>query len=444
MKATRYAAVLLACLAFAAGAFAQGGQTTPENPRWNSTPNDINNLLKSLKDLVGANYQMDIKKLEEINPDPEHNPILYYTGHYNFAFPDMARRMFREYMLRGGMMIFNTGLGSAPFYRSAKNELALIFPEVQLQRLSSDHPLFHCYYDMDRVEYSPGVRKAGFTGSEPWVDGITINCRTVAIISRFGLAVGWDGGEVLPEYAAYMPDSALKMGVNMISYATAMRAWSKQAASQVKFVDTDTSSTDKMNLAQVIYDGEWKTRHAGMSILLQTFNRKTEIPVKFGIKEMKLSNPKIFDAPLLYITGHENFRLSKDEAIRLREYVLSGGFLFAEACCGRKGFDLAFRQQMRNILREYPLVDIPSGHPIFLVPNNVMKLGVTPALAGQTGAVVAPRLQGIEIDGHYGVIYSPFGLAGGWEMTQSPYAHGYDTPSALLLGQNILMYAITQ
>jgi hypothetical protein len=292
--------------------------------------------------------------------------------------------------------------------------------------------------------YSPGVHKTGFKGNEPWIDGITINCRTVALISRFGLAVGWDGGEVLPEYAAYMPESALKLGVNLISYATAMRAWAKQAASQMKFVDAEESSTDKMNLAQVVYDGEWKTRHAGMSILLQTFNMKTDIPVKFGIKELKLAAPALFDAPLLYITGHENFRLSHTEAARLREYILNGGFLFAESCCGRKGFDLAFRQQMRAIFPEYPLRSIPNGHPLFAVPNRVTKVGVTPALAGETGAAIAPRLMGIEIEGHYGVIYSPFGMAGGWEMSQSPYAHGYDTPSSLLLGQNILLYAITQ
>jgi len=42
------------------------------------------------------------------------------------------------------------------------------------------------------------------------------------------------------------------------------------------------------------------------------------------------------------------------------------------------------------------------------------------------------------------VIYSPYGLAGGWEMSQVPYADGYEDPDALKLGQNILMYAVTQ
>ena len=58
-------------------------------------------------------------------------------------------------------------------------------------------------------------------------------------------------------------------------------------------------------------------------------------------------------------------------------------------------------------------------------------------------AKTEPLLLGMDFGGHYGVIYSPFGLAGGWEMSQSPYARGVNDSSALLLGQNILMYSLT-
>jgi len=438
--------IIIAMLMLTAPLLAQDDDPAdwPEHPRWNSTPNDINNLLATMKDMVDVHYQMEIKSTDEISVDPELNPIVYYSGHYNYDFTSPQRQKLRKYMLNGGMMIFNTGLGSMPFYRSTRRELALIFPEVQLQRLSSDHPVFHSYYDLDRVKYSPGVYATGFKGNEPWMDGITIDCRTVAIISRFGLAVGWDGGDVLPEYAAYMPESAMKVGVNLLAYATATRAWAKQATEKLHFIDSAESAAGKMGVVQVMYDGEWKTRHAGMSVLLHTFNNKTDVPVRFALQEKKLSDPALFDAPLVYFTGHENFQLNRAEATRLREYVLNGGFVFAEACCGRKGFDLAFRKQMSGIFPEYPLRPIPAGHIIYRLPNSLDELGVTPALAAKTSATIAPRLMGIEVEGHFGVIYSPYGMAGGWEMSQSPYAHGYDASGSVLLGQNILMYAITQ
>jgi len=413
--------------------------------RWNATPNDINNLLKTVKGLVNANYTMDIKTVGELSTDPEQNPVLYYSGHYNYQFSPSQRQKLRQYMLNGGMMILNTGLGSMPFYRSTKKELAAIFPEAPLQRLSSDHPLFHAYYDLDRVNYSPGVHKTGFRGNEPWIDGVTINCRTVAIVSRFGLAAAWDGGEVLPEHAAYMPESAQKMGVNILAYATATRAWAKQAAGKMKFVDKDKSTTGKMAMVQVMYDGIWKTRHAGLSVLLQTFNSRTSVPVKFSVKEMRLSDSKIFNAPLLYMTGHENFRLEKAEAVNLKRYLENGGFLFAESCCGRKGFDLSFRRLMMQVFPSKSLQGIPGTDILYATPNQLGNIGVTPQLSAQLGkSSVKPQLEGIEIDGHYGVIYSKFGMAGGWEMSQSPYALGYNDVGSIKLGQNILMYAITQ
>ena len=411
---------------------------------WNATPNDVNNLLKSMKDMIGVNYNMQIKSLGEVSGDAGKNPILFRSGHYNYAYNDEQRKRLREYMLSGGMVIFNTGLGSAPFYRSTVKELAAIFPEQPLQRLTSDHPIFHSYYDLDRVQYQPGVAKAGYTGNEPYFDAVEINCRVVALVSRWCMAVGWEDFEK-PEFQAYTADSAKKLGVNIFSYASAMRAWNKNAAQSIKFVDKDNAGADRVAMVQVVYDGVWKTRHAGLSVLLQTFNQKTEVPVKYRITETRLKDAKIFNAQLLYLTGHEVFTITETEAANLKKYLDNGGFLFAEACCGRKGFDLAFRQLMKHILPATPLKPIPAGSPVYFTPNDVRKVGVTPMLQQDLNVTaIAPRLEGIEINGHYSVIYSPFGMAGGWELSQSPYARGYDDVGSQKLGQNILMYAVTQ
>jgi len=412
---------------------------------WNATPNDVNNLLKSMKDMIDVNYNMQIKSLSEVDPDPAQNPILFRSGHYNFTYNEAERKKLREYMLAGGMMIYNTGLGSAPFYRSTIRELAAIFPEQPVQRLSADHPIFHSYYDIDRVQYMSGVASSGYKGNEPWFDGVEINCRVVALVSRWCLAVGWEDYEE-DQFQAYKPKWAKMLGVNIFSYASAMRAWAKNAAQAMKFFDADTSTADKVAMVQVVYDGVWKTRHAGLSVLLLTFNQKTSIPVKYMLKELRLTDPKIFNAPLLYLTGHEYFTVGKSEAIQLKKYLENGGFLFAEACCGRKGFDLAFRQLMAQLLPQAPLKAIPPNNTVFKTPNNIQTLGVTPLLQQELGkASVPPHLEGIELTaGQYCVIYSPFGMAGGWELSQSPYAKGYDDVGSQKLGQNILMYSVTQ
>ena len=410
---------------------------------WNATPNDVNNLLKSMKQQVDANFQMDVRTLAEISPDPEKNPVLYRSGHYRFTYTPEIRQKLREYLLNGGMIIYNTGLGSAPFYESVVAELKQMFPEQPLQRLTPDHPIFHAHYDVDRVEYTPAVRASGFVGNEPWFDAIEINCRVVALVSRWCMAVGWQG-EVKDEWKAYKPESAFRLGVNILSYASAMRAWAKNAAQAMKFVDRLQSYSDTVSLAQVVYDGVWKTRHAGLSVMMQTFNARTGIPVKFGLKELRLTDPAIFNSPVIYMTGHEHFVLNAQEIAALKRYLENGGMLFAEACCGRKGFDLAFRETMRAVMPDKPLTRIPLTAGIFKEPNSITAVGVTPALMQETGQARAePLLLGIEIAGNYGVIYSPLGLAGGWEMSQSPYARGLNDVAATQLGQNILMYSVT-
>jgi Domain of unknown function (DUF4159) len=194
----------------------------------------------------------------------------------------------------------------------------------------------------------------------------------------------------------------------------------------------------------VMYDGVWKTRHAGLSVMLQTFNARTGIPVKFGLKELRLTDPAIFNSPVIYMTGHEAFQLSADEKAALKKYVENGGFLFAEACCGRKGFDLSFREMIRSMLPAKQLARIPVSASLFKEPNNITTVGVTPALMQETGqARTEPVLMGIDINGNYGVIYSPLGLSGGWEMSQSPYARGINDVSAIQEGQNVMMYSVT-
>ncbi len=438
--------VLLAALSTLGTAMAQEDAAEAYGPDiyWNATPNDINNLLKNMKDQQDADYSMDVRTLAEVDPDPEANPVLYRSGHYNFSYTPAEREKLRKYLLSGGMIIYNTGLGSQPFYRSVVRELKLIFPEQPLQRLSSDHPVFHSYYDVDRVQYTPAVAASGFRGNEPWFDGIEINCRVVALVSRWGMAVGWQDS-VKDEYQAYEHESAFRLGINILTYASAMRAWAKNAAQAMEFVNHSEITGDKIAIVQLVYDGVWKTRHAGISVLLQTFNRRTNVPVKFNLQELRLNDPAVFNAPLIYLTGHEHFDLSSEEMLALRNYLENGGFLFAEACCGRRGFDQAFRKMIRTVLPQHPLQRMAPGSQIFQYPNDVSAAGVTPTLMQDTGkASMQPALEGIVVDGHCAVIYSAFGLSGGWEMSQSPYARGYNDAAALKLGQNILMYAVTQ
>ena len=412
---------------------------------WNARPNDLNNLLKSLKAMAEVDYDCEAKSFSEINTDPDQNPILYRSGHYHWSLNDAEKKKLREYLLRGGTIILNAGMGSKPFYESSVKVLNEVFPETPVRRLSADHPLFHAYYSLDKVNYRAGV-KALYSGNDPWLDGVTIDCRTVAIISRFGMEVGWDPLED-ENVIAYAPDSAQQLGMNILSYANAMRNWAQENVRKTKFEDAKQVSTaGSMNIAQIIYDGDWKTRHVGLSVLLSQYNIKTGVPVKFSTKDIRLTDPKLSDSPVLYMTGHESFTLKPDEIAALRNYLTHGGLLFAEACCGRKAFDVSFRENMARVLPGVSFSNLRAGHPLFRMPNDISIMKVTPALskAYNNAPAIAPQILILDVEGNPAVIYSPIGMAGAWELSPNKYSNSYLEDDALKLGVNILMYSSTR
>ncbi len=126
-------------------------------------------------------------------------------------------------------------------------------------------------------------------------------------------------------------------------------------------------------MGQVIHAGPWKTRTAAFPMLLNQFHQLTGAPVSFDLADVKLTDPAIFDMPILYLTGTTDFQLSEAERANLRQFLLKGGVLFAEAADGRATFDAGFRAEMAKVLPNQPLAQLPPGHPIFRRPMNLAR-----------------------------------------------------------------------
>ena len=130
----------------------------------------------------------ELKRLERINPmSPEHT----------------VARTYLEY------------LAGMPWQTATPDNKDINQAEAVLDE---DH------YDLDKVNYQPGVAKSGYQGNEPWFDAVEINCRVVALVSRWCMAVGWEDFEK-PEFQAYTADSAKKLGVSVVNGFTGSSIW---------------------------------------------------------------------------------------------------------------------------------------------------------------------------------------------------------------------------
>ncbi|RMD77800.1 MAG: DUF4159 domain-containing protein, partial [Lentisphaerae bacterium] len=370
----------------------------------------------------------------------------YRTGQTEFSFSEETRKRLRTYLVRGGTLILEATGGRPGFARSAYAELQKLFPDRPPYRLTLDHPLYHSYYDMKTINYRPAALRSGARNGVPSAIGIDIECRTAVFFFRYDLSCGWDNQleKTRPICIGYDIPTARMLGANLMAYISSERNAAIPLSKALEYHDATPQKAGKFVIAQAIYHGIWKTRTSALNMLLNVFHEKTKVPVRFRREEVPLDSPKLFDSPMIFMTGHHAFSLTQAEVQNLRNFILRGGTLLAEACCGRHDFDINFRKAIRVMFPERTLKQVPLDHIIFNFPNKITEVSPSPALARslKASSKIAPHLEAIEIDGRLAVIYSPYGLSCGWEMAQCPYGREIQSTDALALGVNILNYIL--
>ena len=422
--------------------------STKRRSDWATNPADTRNLLRWMGKNLNVHFSSINMPQNQVPEDPRAVPVLYRTGHEAFSFPPEVRKKLRSYLLRGGTMIFDACCGRRAFVESALREMQQLIPERPPYRLTLDHPLYHSFFDIKDIRYRPWATKAGARNGDPGCIGIDVGCRTAVFFFRWDVSCGWDNLKDSDRHhcLGYDIPTAKKLGANLMSYITAERSAALPLSKALEFVDESKGKSGKFVIAQGKYHGMWKTRTAGLAMLLNSFHEQTKTPVRFARQEVALDSPRLFEVPFVYITGHQDFEFTAGERANLRQFLLRGGILLAESCCGREAFDRSFRREITKVLSGQKLEALPAAHPLFVFPNNIKAVQPRPALARKLGSdgKIKPILYGVNIQGHLGVIYVPHGLACGWELAQCPYCSGIAAQDALALGVNILSYAMLQ
>jgi hypothetical protein len=165
--------------------------------------------------------------------------------------------------------------------------------------------------------------------------------------------------------------------------------------------------------------------------------------VQFTRQDVDLRTVDAFRHHFLYLTGHRNFTLSDTEVKSLRGFLLGGGVLLADACCGQMSFDTAFRRELTRAIPEAALAPLELTHPLFSSLFRVTSTRATDYLRARGTELTAPQLEGLSLGGNLVVIYSRYDLGCGWEGMEHPYGEGYQSEGALALAANTLIYGMT-
>ena len=106
-------------------------------------------------------------------------PLVIMTGEGAFQLPDRERENLRRFVERGGFLLASAGCSSTEWDKSFRREMARVFPELGLQPLGMDHPVFHTVYDIKELTAKHGKPKP--------LEGITLAGRLGVIYSQDGL-----------------------------------------------------------------------------------------------------------------------------------------------------------------------------------------------------------------------------------------------------------------
>ena len=190
---------------------------------------------------------------------------------------------------------------------------------------------------------------------------------------------------------------------------------------------------------------------AALPNLQRALNQEAGLRVSTDLRDLAITDNKLFDYHLVFMHGRHEFRLSDAERKQLRLFLERGGMILADAVCASPAFDRAFR---REIVRDLPRDLRCSASPriIRCSRRNTAASTCAPSRAATRSAAkggrrpacgkVEPELEGLKLGTRYAVIYSPYDLSCALESHESLECKGYIREDAARIGINVVLYSL--
>jgi len=205
----------------------------------------------------------------------------------------------------------------------------------------------------------------------------------------------------------------------------------------------------KMNLGTVKWqtvDGkrvatnDWMTDPADINSLLKWTNTKLGVHYKpTAVHFNKFSfNPA--EIPALLISAHNGFTFTDKQRAQLARYVMDGGMLIGDACCGWPKFRDAFRKEMQKMFPGRPMVRLEADDPLFMTYYKIHDLTYQRKDGSRFKA--PPNIEGIYFGCRIGVAFSPSDLSCGWDGHDHPWGDRVFMDDARQVGANYVTYLL--
>lgn len=181
-----------------------------------------------LRGWVRSNLDISDEPVSVAMSDPAlfSHPFIYVVEPGRMELSREDSTSLREYLLRGGFLILDDFWGAYE-WENVRFQLNRVFPEYSLRQLTLDHPIFHCYFDIEEILQTPNFQNIVYRGETsekggtvPSYWGIFDETERLMVFVGRNLDNG-DAWEWIddPRYPLRYGLGAYKIGANAIFYA---------------------------------------------------------------------------------------------------------------------------------------------------------------------------------------------------------------------------------
>jgi hypothetical protein len=145
-------------------------------------------------------------------------PFIYFSEVGEMNMSEREVEILREYFNRGGFAMVDDFYGEWEF-DNFKSEMRRVFPERNFVELSIEHPIFHTFYDIPKLE-ATGLSKPGRSRSPATYHGYYDDKGRLLMIINHDNDLGdfWEWIDQ-PMYPLAPSTEALRLGVNYFIYS---------------------------------------------------------------------------------------------------------------------------------------------------------------------------------------------------------------------------------
>lgn len=380
------------------------------------------------------------------------SPVLFFSGRQALNLSPEQCDALRMYVEQGGFIFAEACDGNdcdgKAFDESFRQLMKKLFPTSAFRELPPEHPVWYAEGKVD-PKYMQHLY------------GIDACCRTSVVYCPNNLSCFWELAaeghelEAPPEVQADIR-ARMQIGQNVVAYATNRVLKEKLDRPSVLMEDNAVHGNSRGVLVIPVLRQSGGSEDApnALTNLLRYVRQEVELRAMVEQREIAATSESLFEYPVLFTHGRRAFRWNAAERKALTDYIANGGFLFADAICASPEFTTSFRAEMEALFPGQKLERIPINHPLFtneFSGFDLSRVTLNDPLLSQEGerldarhVQAAPVLEGIQVNGRYVVIFSPYDLSCALESSTSLECKGYLKADAARIATNIILYAMGQ